>query len=459
MARPMGTLLRGIQSGRRKLKWTHTGAIKEKVSVLAVKRWAVAPASKKGLCIKALLLLLAFLSLLASACGDHGSGPAADPAADPGPGASLQAMVESEWNDYKAGSGIGAGGLALYIVTPQGSYSASSDLGDASIPGLHFRAASNTKTFTAAGIMFLYQQGLLNIDDTITSLIPGKAIPYVPATSDYDIPYKNSITIRQLLSHTAGVFDNTNEIVPATCPVPYAGKYYELYIMEDLGQADHTFSFDEMVGVNATCGLSHSAPGGSYSYSNIGYDLLGKIIERVSGLSYVDFIAQNLVIPNGLSQTTLPYLGNDKDLPSPYAEGYRMLDGGFAVCTRDNISGQVAEGNVISTPADLTRWLKLLITGNSGVTKQYADMMGACSQSGNDCYGLGVFHMKGLGYGHNGYHRGYLSLMLYNPDDDVAVLVFSTIINDNDTASEMTLHKRVVSRARQILGFGGAPEF
>ena len=66
----------------------------------------------------------------------------------------------------------------------------------------HFRIASNTKTFTSAAIMLLNQQGLLNIDDTIVSNIPGTANPYVPATAQYDIPNKASITIRRLSSHT-----------------------------------------------------------------------------------------------------------------------------------------------------------------------------------------------------------------------------------------------------------------
>ncbi|PIS18981.1 MAG: hypothetical protein COW19_10930 [Zetaproteobacteria bacterium CG12_big_fil_rev_8_21_14_0_65_55_1124] len=389
-------------------------------------------------------VLLLFALLITSGCVSSGG-------LDRGRG--LQALVDSQWAAYKADKGVTAGGLALYIVAPDGSYSASSGLGGAAVPGLHFRIASNTKTFTAAGIMLLYQQGRLNIDDTITSLIKDKGIPYIPDIPAYAIPYKSSITIRQLLSHTAGVFDSTNDNTPEACPVPYAGKIYEEYVLNDLGLSDHTFTFDELVGVNATCQLSYYPPGGGYHYSNIGYNLLGKIIERVSGLSYVDFISQNLVTPNKLTQTSLPYLGTDKAIPAPYAEGYRRLNGDFVICTQDNLSGQVAEGNIISTPADLARWVKLLVTGHSGVTKPYADMMLACGRQGKDCYGLGVFYRKNLGYGHNGAHQGYLSLMLYNPDDDVALIVFSTIVDSDHLKDEMTVQMRVASRARQILGF------
>jgi len=67
----------------------------------------------------------------------------------------------------------------------------------------HFRAASITKTFTAAGILLLQQKGLLNIEDTVVSNIPGRTEPYLPNTPEYAIPHKDVITIRQLLGMQA----------------------------------------------------------------------------------------------------------------------------------------------------------------------------------------------------------------------------------------------------------------
>lgn len=375
---------------------------------------------------------------------------------DPSPG--INDVVRSEWAAYKTANAITAGGVALYLLTPRGTYTASTDMGNVDVANVHFRIASNTKTFTAAAIVLLHQQGMLNVDDTITSNIPNKAMPYVPDTPQYAIPHKSSITIRQLLTHTAGVFDNTNKPVPGTCAVPYAGKSYIDYVMEDLGQFSHTFTFDEMVGVNAACNLEEAPPGTKYSYSNIGYDLLGKIIERVSGLSYADYVAQKLLAPNQLTQTTMPYLGTDQFVPAPNLVGYDMGDGVTRSFTQDNMSGNVAEGNVISTPAELARWVKLLISGNAGISPTYVSMMKVCGfPASASCYGMGIFNAPGLGWGHNGAHRGYISLMLYNPDDDVAVVVFSTMLDEDHISSDLGMLQRIASKARQLAGYGGSP--
>jgi D-alanyl-D-alanine carboxypeptidase len=85
---------------------------------------------------------------------------------------------------------------------------------------IQFGAASSTKSFTAAGILKLHQQGKLNIDDLITANIPGTNQPYIPNTSGYAIPNKNRITIRLLLQHRAGVFDVTNDEIPDTTNAP-----------------------------------------------------------------------------------------------------------------------------------------------------------------------------------------------------------------------------------------------
>jgi D-alanyl-D-alanine carboxypeptidase len=366
----------------------------------------------------------------------------------------LQGKVTSKWQEYTSKYGVKKGGIAVYITSPKGNYFASEAIDGPASPYIHFRAASNTKTFTAASIMLLHQRGFLNIDDKIVNTIPSKGIPYVPDTIEYAIPYKGQITIRQLLMHQAGVFDVDNDPVPETCPVPYAGKYYTDYFSTELGQDDHQFTFDELVGVVATCGRSYWPPGGGYHYSNTGYSILGKIIERVSGKSYGEFVMENLVLPNAMYETSLPYLSTDKRLPVPYTTGYFWYESSLSEVTEDNMSAHVAEGNVISTPADLARWVRALIRGEAGVRKEFVDMM-KCQQEENasSCYGLGILKLDDLGYGHNGAHRGYLSLMLYNPDDDVALVVFFGVLDGDHLVDQLNFINEVGSEAREVLGY------
>jgi hypothetical protein len=100
--------------------------------------------------------------------------------------AELNSMLSSYWQTYWAGKPGWNGGLALYVICPQGVFYASNNMPDGN-ENSHFRCASVSKTFTAASIMLLHQEGLLDIDDLITATIPGTGEPYVPDTDDYDI--------------------------------------------------------------------------------------------------------------------------------------------------------------------------------------------------------------------------------------------------------------------------------
>jgi len=126
-----------------------------------------------------------------------------------------------------------------------------------------FRAYSITKTFTSLAIMQLVEKGNLNLDD--------------PASKYLDqYPYQHEVTIRQLLSHTAGMPN----------PLPKWVHY----------EKDHE-NFDRK-GAQDFIVTKHnklkSIPGTKASYSNVGYILLGMIIEKVSGLNYEDYIERNI---------------------------------------------------------------------------------------------------------------------------------------------------------------------
>lgn len=383
------------------------------------------------LALPVILLLLLALLPVATAKGSDLVGNAV-----------LLGIVERHWSNYKQARSFEPGGMAAYLITPHARYFAASGFNRPPEPdATHFRGASTTKTFTAAAIMLLHQRGVINIDDTIDGFFPGSETHYVPASSNYDIPYKSQITIRQLLGHRAGVFDVTNSEIPSTAQAPYAGQRYLEYITKILGQTEHTFTFDELVGVVAANQLSYFAPGAGYHYSNTGYSILGKIIERASGLSYAEFIRQHLLIPNGLGKTSFPYLGSDRDLPSPYADGYSFEGGEVYETTRDNMSGNTAEGNVITTPDDLANWGRLLFSGQAGLNQETVAMMTDVQETGQhgSNYGLGCNYAEGLGYGHNGAHEGYLTLLQYNPENGVAIVIFCSVIDFENLGGQLTL--------------------
>ena len=400
--------------------------------------------------VKNALCLSLFISvLMLAAC--HGGGGTNS---SQGVTQILQASVEDTWRSYKEQYGVPSGGLALYIESPSGNYFVSAGLPTTVDKDSHFRIASNTKTFTAAAIMLLHQQGKLNIDDTIVSNIPGTAVTYLPNTAPYAIPNKADITIRELLNHTAGVWDITNDppISDACLRAEYRGKTYPEYIMYEKGDPNHQFALEELIQVVADCQIKSFVPGTGYRYSNTGYTILAKIIERVSGETYDAFVGRNLLAPNGLSSTTIPMLATDRTIPVPYCDGFVFENGVFKPWNEDNMSSTVAEGNMISTPADLAKWVRKLIKGEAGINAANVELMKTPSAYSTG-YGLGILHGRGLGYGHNGAHNGFTSLMVYNPSDDVTVVMYSNVMDNTNFPKEQAMLEKVARDVKYLLGY------
>lgn len=130
------------------------------------------------------------------------------------------------------------------------------------------RLGSITKQYTAVGIMILVDQGKLTINDEITKHLP-----------DYPTQGKK-ITIENLLTHTSGIKGYTS--MPAFRSIMHTDM--TVAAMIDFFK-NEPFEFE---------------PGTRYTYRNSGYFLLGAIIEKISGKSYADFVAQQIFEPLGM---------------------------------------------------------------------------------------------------------------------------------------------------------------
>ncbi len=341
----------------------------------------------------------------------------------------IKVVVDVALDSIKRVDPIFPGGLAIKVIYPGGEVFYQTGFTNGVTSATHFRAASNTKTLTATAILLLQQRGKLNINHKITDTIPGTSMPYLPDDQNYAIPFKSEITIIQLLQHRAGIFDLANDPVPDTvsAPVPYKGEWYAEYVKA--GNPNHTFTFDELAGVVATCGLYYTRPGTEYHYSNTGYTLLGKIIERVSGKAYGDFITDEIIKPMGMKSSSMPSTGTDNTLPLPFVPGYVHSPEGITNVTVSNMSLNVAEGNLITTPDDLTLFIRKLIRGEGVLTANtvYNTMLnGIPTKPGSSTlYGCGVHYINLLGYGHTGAHEGYLSQMTHDPVTDVTMVIYT----------------------------------
>ena len=336
------------------------------------------------------------------------------------------------------------------MSTPAGTYFASTGMENAS-PDIHFRIASNTKTFTAASIMLLHQRGLLDIDDVITANIPGMKTLYVPDSASYAIPYKDGITIRQLLSHMAGVFDVTNESIPLMPRARTRGRAtYRPRTCRGSSRSTSWWAW------SPCCRASCWPPSRNSTTQQHGILLLGKVIERVSGLSYSEFVVITWLVPNRLTETSSPSLFTETTLPAPFAVGYSLdyLGSMKLVATiADNMSINVAEGNMISTPAQLAQWNRALVTGAAGLDDTTVDLMKCAVPVGRrTATASGSNGCRGSASVTPGPTTGTCRSCCMTRSSDVSMVLFFSLINFDDVGSEGKVLFDVGTQARAIVG-------
>lgn len=373
-------------------------------------------------------LCLLLLALLALGCSKKKS---TEPSDQEILQESVQALIDSMWQDYQDQNGIETGGILFHAQKGEDRFFCKSHMpSDASKYSL-FRAASVTKTFTASAIMLMQERNQLDIDDLITANIPGSKQTYLPATEDFDIPFKDQITIRSLLEHRAGVFDPTNFDIPDSVDAIYAGMNWLGWMLEQ--DEAHNFSIDEVISVIAEHQLYHHEPGAEYNYSNTGYMLLGEIVQRVSGMALEDYFVTQFCEPNSLSGISFP-LDSMHLLPQPRIPCWVLMDATAYEADIYNMSYEVAQGNLVTNTNDLLSWLMKWQKGQAGLSLDTVYDMRESSYPDQN-YGLGTSYMEGFGYGHTGALAGFLTLMFYDPATDYGFVLLCNMWDFNSDTS------------------------
>ena len=375
-----------------------------------------------------IILLLTFCSSIVASCHQE----QAQNDIDKGP---FQAILDETMKPYQAAMKGKEIGMGLYIKGDELDLYVSSGLPEAYQQNIHFRGAGTTKTFTAAAILKLQEQGRLNIDDPVVANIPGTNEPYLPNTASYEIPFKESITIRQLLNHRAGVFDVSNTPILSNVKAPYAGENYIAYLKGLRGQT-HTFTFDEMIAVVAKHKLSYFKPDAAYHYSSTGYNLLAVIIERISGKPLHQYLQDEFLHPLAMKNTYFPHNGSDMQLPKPSVTSWLKIDGKIHPITSDNASSAMSAGNIITTPKDLSTWAYHLFAAKKVLKEQSLKEM-ASGISGKEeelSYGLAA-------------RSAYVTIMRYHPGTNKTYMLFSTFFNYDDFQKQAHDMDQVIKKA------------
>jgi CubicO group peptidase (beta-lactamase class C family) len=274
-----------------------------------------------------------------------------------------------------------------------------------------FELASVSKQFTAMAIMILKEKKQLNYEDKVIKFFP-------------DFPYDN-ITIRNLLTHTSGLPSYEDQFEKHWDHKKIA---FNKDVLEMLSQRKDTLFF---------------IPGTKWKYSNTGFAVLASVIEKVSGMSYNDFMAKNIFKPLGMTHT---FVYNTRRttgmIPSNYALGFVYSDSLKRFILPDSLQqydivyyldGIVGDGCVNSTTGDLLKWQQSLnsdkLVSKASVDEMLSPLVQESPRDSTIFYGFGVMVQiqspGGKVISHTGGWPGYGTLLEHWVDKDETLIVLS----------------------------------
>lgn len=255
-----------------------------------------------------------------------------------------------------------------------------------------FQIGSITKQFTAAAILMLAEDKLISLKsplgDYLTDINPSYA----------DIP------LLHILSHTSGI-----------------GNYNDDYRVR---RQWHRYTDMNKIVKAITKKSPQNKPGEQFAYSNTGYLLLGKVIEKVSGQSYAKFMQQRIFTPLGMTNTRVITRGTGAAPVKGYTGNTHQEP------EQVDRSWIYSAGAIVSTLEDMSRWHRGLMGGTLFSQASYQKMITKATLNDGTTvnYGFGMdvypIHNK-ASYGHQGGVPGFMSWMVYFPEEDTFAIAFS----------------------------------
>jgi D-alanyl-D-alanine carboxypeptidase len=265
-----------------------------------------------------------------------------------------------------------------------------------------YKMGSLSKQLLAAGLLVLVQDGKVGLDDPINKYLP-------------DVPEAwNRITVRNLLTHTSGIARDS----PAFDPLKL--------------QSD-----DEVVRAVYSQPLQFS-PGSRFAYSNLNYYCVAEIIQKASGIPWLDFIASRIFAPAGLTSTRTTTAA---DIVPHRASGYETSGG--RIKNADIWIALRPSGAFLSTVLDLAKWDKALDSGKilNAATRDQMWTPVRLTDGTTYGYGFGWFLDEVNGHRrvrHSGGVPGFVCEMEKFPDDRLTVIVMANI--GNRDLEDMAVH-------------------
>ena len=263
-------------------------------------------------------------------------------------------------------------------------------------PETIFQSGSMGKQFTAAAIMMLVEEGKIALDDPVSKFLPGAPAAW------------NDVTIRELLSHTAGFTDYPDSF-------DFRKDYTEADLLKIVEGIPLAFP-----------------PGTSWSYSNLGYLTLGILIHHVTGEFYGDFLQQRIFQPLGMTTTRII---SEADIVPNRAAGYRLVDGRLK--NQEWVSptlNTTADGALYFSIVDLAKWDAALYTEKllkrSSLDEMWTVVKLKNGEPNSGSYGFGWSILNKDGhrvFDHGGAWQGFKTHISRYVDDKLTIVVLTNL--------------------------------
>ena len=314
--------------------------------------------------------------------------PAAPRATPAAPGADLQAAVDALRERIGAPGALGVlveGDARAAAVSGHGDLDGRTTLGD----DTRFRIGSVTKPIVAALVLTAVDRGELALDAVVGDLLPGVLRAEPP------------VTVRQLLDHTSGIFDEGNE----GDPLDDIARIADPAIRTEAERVARAYRAGTPVVAPARLLVAlaethdrYFAPGTGYHYSNINYELAGMVLEHATGRTLAALLDDRVVRPLGLARTSLA----PADATSPEMRGYESTSGETVDLTDDlAYFGNGGHGGIVSTADEVLEMLRATVGAELFPRALVTDMETPVRES----YGLGLatYALRcGTFFGHGG---------------------------------------------------------
>ncbi len=317
----------------------------------------------------------------------------------------IVAAMTKRWNAAHVYDRHGVAFSVLMNGAPQITGAIGTDTGTIALDTtLLFEVGSVSKTFTAALIMKLQEEGKLSLTDSLHK--------WLRAYNNID----TNITILQLLNHSSGIYDYINDDPnKRALEAQYSGDPSKHWTPEDVLQY---------------VGSPNFKPGARYRYCNTGYVLLAMIAEKAGGASLRDQLHANFIDPLHLTHT---YVGGYDSIPETFAHDWQLIDTAdysdlYDIQKTAHLSGSFGDGEIVSTPGDLARWGAALYLAKVLTPASIIAMTSPLHTiAGAGLFGLGTqeapYYTRKF-FGHSGHMLGFVTEMFTNMADSVTVVAY-----------------------------------